>query len=658
MSRFEAQLSKAHADSNWKRMFMVILVSLVIIFFVLYAFLFRQTPLKIVPEDAGERYRVEMEDGIGFVAFGRLLSLSTNLNLTVSSPGFYEKAITMNQSQLGKEQLVELLPLPASLRLSIEPKQQAQWFVDGSLVSSGESLEHDVQAGQRELLIVSSIGVQQSHQISVNRGDVFERVFKFPTVSGVLKLSAPPLSTITINGVDVVDREVELSGGDHRIEVKKFGYISLIDVVSIKREGEVVFRSYKLKPSPIKVDLDLSPKGGLLTINGLKVDLVNRNDIETPFQERLDISYFKEGYSQYRQTFSIQPGESIQFKAQLEAEYGRVKFSGTNGAVVLVDGSEIGRVPLEIELPTKEHSVTVKGEGLLSQTKSVLPRAARVTEHKFDLISVEEFKKKKSPRQYKSMFGLEFKLILAEGEQFSMGGHRNESGQRANELVRNIRFKKNFYVATTELTQSHFGQASDLPLVNTPWIEIAKFCNQASLKESLEPFYKINGSSVVGYNESANGYRLITEAEWEFLARKLGRSKQTIFTWGNLPKVPKGVGNLADQTSQATLKLYIPGYNDPFPELAPVKSFKSQPDGIYDLTGNVSEWVNDAYEIAPTSRQGQIEVDPLGGSPRSSVRTVKGSSFQSASLSELRAAFRDGTSEPRKDLGFRLARYM
>lgn len=658
MSRFEAQILKAHADSNWQRIFLTLLVSIVIVFLALYAFLLRQTPLKILPEDAGDAYMVEIRDGIGFVAFGRLLSFSSELNLTVSAQGFYDKAIVINRAELGKEQLLELLPLPASLRFSIEPKQPVQWFVDGSLVSSGAMLEHDVQAGVRELLVVSSLGVRQSHQISVRRGDVLERVFKVPTVSGILKVSVPPLSTVTLDGVEVINRELKLSGGEHRIEVKKPGYISLVDIVTIKSEGEIVSRSYNLRPSPISVNLDLRPADGLLTINGLKVDPANQMKVEIPFQESLVVSYSKEGFSPQRQAFSIRPGDSVKFKANLSREYGRVKFSGTDGAVVLIDGAEVGRVPLEIGLPTKEHSVTVKGEGFQSQSKPVLPTAGRVTEHNFNLISVEEFKKKSSPRQYKSTFGMDFKLVLAEGERFSMGGHRTESGQRANEIVRNIQFKKNFYVATTELTQKHFGQASDLPLVNTPWIEVVKFCNQVSIKEGLEPFYKIDKNLVVGYNKSANGYRLITEAEWEFLARKIGRSKQTIFTWGDAPKVPKGVGNLADQTSQATLKLYIPGYNDPFPEPAPVKSFQSQPDGIYDLVGNVSEWVNDAYEIAPASIQGRIEVDPLGGSPRSLVRTVKGSSYQSASLSELRAAFRDGTSEPRRDLGFRLARYM
>jgi len=656
MSRFDAQLSKAHADSNWQRIFSVLLLSIVSIFLVLYTFAFKQTLLKVAPEEIVDRYSAEVATGIGFVAFGRLLSLSTKLNLKISAPGFYEKAIEINQSKLGGEQLVELLPLPASVRLTVDPKQQVQWFIDGSLISSGATLAHDVQAGERELLIVSSLGVKQSHLISVNRGDVFERVFKLQAVSGIFKLSVPPLATTTVDGAEIAEHEIELSGGDHRVEITKPGYISRVDVVKIRKEGEVVSRSYELKPKPIKVDLDLSPKGGFLTINGLKVDLANQQKLETPFKQSIVISYQKDGFSQHRQAFSPPPGAAIRFQAQLSAEYGRVKLSGTDGAVVVIDGSEVGRLPLEIELPTKAHEVTVQGGGLLPQTKSVLPMVGRVIEQNFRLVSVEEFKKKNSPSQYKSLFGLDFKLIKAEGEQFSMGGHRTESGQRANEIVRNIRFKKNFYVATTELTQKHFGQRNDLPLVNTTWIEVAKFCNQASVRERLEPFYRIDGNSIVSYNESANGYRLITEAEWEFLARKFGRSKQTIFAWGDSAKVPEGAGNLADQTSQATLKLYISGYNDPFPELAPVKSFNSQPDGIFDLTGNASEWVNDAYEIAPY-RDGKIEVDPLGGTPRSSVRTIKGSSYQSASLSELRAAFRDGTGEPRRDLGFRLARY-
>ena len=60
----------------------------------------------------------------------------------------------------------------------------------------------------------------------------------------------------------------------------------------------------------------------------------------------------------------------------------------------------------------------------------------------------------------------------------------------------------------------------------------------------------------------------------------------------------------------------------------------------------------------PPEEPEKLEIDPLGGPPKSVIRTVKGSSYVSASLSELRAAFRDGTSEPREELGFRLARYM
>ena len=67
--------------------------------------------------------------------------------------------------------------------------------------------------------------------------------------------------------------------------------------------------------------------------------------------------------------------------------------------------------------------------------------------------------------------------------------------------------------------------------------------------------------------------------------------------------------------------------------------------------------MHDSYVLAPRSAE-KLEIDPLGGPPKSAIRTVKGSSYVSASLSELRAAFRDGTSEPREELGFRLARYM
>jgi formylglycine-generating enzyme required for sulfatase activity len=102
--------------------------------------------------------------------------------------------------------------------------------------------------------------------------------------------------------------------------------------------------------------------------------------------------------------------------------------------------------------------------------------------------------------------------------------------------------------------------------------------------------------------------------------------------------------------------LYIPRYNDGHPRLASVGSFGPDKAGLFDISGNVSEWVHDLYSLFPP-KPGQVEIDPFGPNYGDS-RVVKGSNWRSGSLTELRAAFRDGVKGGRVDVGFRVVRYL
>ena len=91
-------------------------------------------------------------------------------------------------------------------------------------------------------------------------------------------------------------------------------------------------------------------------------------------------------------------------------------------------------------------------------------------------------------------------------------------------------------------------------------------------------------------NRKENGhYRLPTEAEWEYAARSRGMKHQ--YSWGN--ETPSG--NIADETAKEKLPgLEIwDGYNDGYPYTSPVGSFRPNGSGIYDMSGNAYEWIQD-----------------------------------------------------------------
>jgi formylglycine-generating enzyme required for sulfatase activity len=117
--------------------------------------------------------------------------------------------------------------------------------------------------------------------------------------------------------------------------------------------------------------------------------------------------------------------------------------------------------------------------------------------------------------------------------------------------------------------------------------------------------------------------------------------------------VPAQVGNLAGSETGSSLAATLPGYRDDYPVVAPVGKFRATALGLHDMSGNVSQWVNDYYESfvdpAPAT-------DPLGPA-QGTLHVVRGANWKTASVSELRLAWRDTANGPAQTLGFRIARY-
>jgi formylglycine-generating enzyme required for sulfatase activity len=245
------------------------------------------------------------------------------------------------------------------------------------------------------------------------------------------------------------------------------------------------------------------------------------------------------------------------------------------------------------------------------------------------------------PNEIVNSIGMKLKLVPA-GE-FEMG-----SSEAKDEEPRHlVRISQPFYLGVYPVTQreymqvmrknpSHFSGGDRLPVENVSWFSAVGFCNALSQKEKLPPFYAINGQAVNVLDWNAPGYRLPTEAEWEYACRA---GTTTRYSFGDqetgLDHNAWYWGNSSGQTH-------------------PVGEKKPNAFGLHDMHGNVWEWCWDGYSAEYYQ---QSPADDPRGPEHGSSRVIRGGSWSYAA-GYCRAAFRSRITptNARIILGLRLAR--
>lgn len=337
-------------------------------------------------------------------------------------------------------------------------------------------------------------------------------------------------------------------------------------------------------------------------------------------------------------------------------------------ATLYVNGRAAGSANQTLTLPTGRQAIEVRAPGFAAYTTQVEPREGVTQTLRVRLLSLADARLAALRSEIRTPRGET--LVLLKPGPFTMGASRRQPGRRANETEREVAMERFFYLGTREVRNGDFKRfiadhdsgsfqdtplnGDDQPVVNVSWEEAARYCNWLSRQEKLPPFYRESGNRIVGINPQATGYRLPTEAEWEWAARQVPAAPagDLRFAWGPTLPPPDRHGNYADRSAANLVGRIIFGYNDNHITSAPVGSFKASQIGIHDLSGNVAEWVNDFHEI-PNSNPAR---DPLGPT-QGKHHVIRGSSWMHGTITELRIAFRDYGNEGRQDVGFRLARF-
>ena len=258
-------------------------------------------------------------------------------------------------------------------------------------------------------------------------------------------------------------------------------------------------------------------------------------------------------------------------------------------------------------------------------------------------------------------------MVWLEPGTFWMGSPEGEPGRSSDEQRHQVTLSQGFWLASTEVTQEQYRSVvgknpstadykgvsllgDDLPVQTVSWLDAVQFCNALSTSEGLTPAYRVAGEAV-SWDRSSTGYRLPTEAEWEYAARA-GTSTR----WAGTDSEASlcGYGNVADAAAKAQFDDWTTtACSDGHAGLAAVGSYKANAWGLYDMSGNVWEWVWDAYE----SKYPPDTTSPVVDGTPDSNRVNRGGSW-SGPPAYARVADRYGYPPSTRGyiLGFRVAR--
>jgi formylglycine-generating enzyme required for sulfatase activity len=683
---FEKRQSKGIFENQTIR-YIGFSVSLVVLYFSFYFFTAKAVKIDIFDDLNGELIAQDSDikiDGGLFPSFkigGRYLLRSGEYEISIQNEGY----VSMNNETLiideneSQDRMFDLSRLPGKIVFTTNPGVDFDLYVDDSEVSKATP-ETSISAGNRKIELRFDRYFPIEKEIFVNgKGEIQEYSFDLDPSWADVSISTEPVDVSIFNGNERLGNTpstIQLIQGKNTLSLRKSGYKDYEIQLDIVAQDSVSLESLILSRLDVPLEIMSEPEGASININDEYRGLTPMEIMLEPLVEH-KILISKPGYKDINNQLRLDTIESLSSKGKnsevldyfLEEILGQVSFVGTDGAKVYRSDDLIGVIPFDIEMISEEQILKVKKDGLVTQEIKMTPNPNYPQKIEVKLLNEEQTVLAAIPKTLKTSQSQEMKLILP--GSFVMGTPRRSQGRLSNENERLVEITKPFYIGTKEVTNNEFRafkpkhtSGAEMfrelsngmhPTVMVTWSDAAAYCNWLSEKESLVPAYENIDGQYKLKQPITNGYRLPTEAEWEWVSRYNGGAGEQRYPWGDsMPPIEES-GNYADESTESLLTNVLKDYWDGYPVTAPSGRFYPNKIGIYDLGGNVAEWVSDYYAV-PTRQLRLVEKDPSGPAD-GTARVIKGSSWRDSSLTKLRFAYRDYGTQGRLDVGFRIARY-
>ena len=618
---------------------------------------------------------VDISGGLALRIGPRFLVLPGEVHLEISAPGYYDYSGPLRISEESSQSYRhELLPLPGYLNLTSTPAG-ATAYLDGEEVGTTPLENVELAAGEHTLAL-SLARYQSLERLIDMEGREIEQDLELqltPDWATYRFTSEPANATVFVNdeAIGSTPLETEILSGEHELRIKLPAHKEVSQRLEVAALQDRNLPTFTLEAADGLVYLRSSPDDAGVLLNGDYRGQTPLEIVVTPEQNH-QLTFFRNGYQQTTRDLRVAADEEQVVEVTLPPVTHPVTIvTEPQDAELYVNGEYRGSANQQIDLLATLQTLEIRKAGYAPFETEFTARPGLEQRLDVELITLEQQRINNIETVITTAAGQRLRLLYP--ATFTMGASRREAGRQANEVLREVTLTRPFYIAEREVTnaqfqrfdsehssgvvQSHTLSNNNQPVVKVSWQQAALFCNWLSEQEGLEPFYVVESGEVNGINPDSTGYRLPTEAEWAWSARVAGDPENLLkFPWGNELPPPDDHGNYADLSAASILSRLISNYDDGHIVTAPVGSFPANLQGLYDMGGNVAEWVHDYYG---TSGQlgGQTAHDPLGPE-RGNYHVIRGSSWAHGTITELRLSFRDYGSDGRDDLGFRIARYL